>query len=139
MEITINGLKKYGIDNVNVRVASILDTGYAGETFDGVIAHAVLDHLVVEDTKKALMELLRITKTNGLILISFDIAKEDDILEDHITLEDGTMQYTSGNRKGMLFKPYDWDKIDELLKSYSIVYKADKLKREKIVILEKTR
>lgn len=63
--------------------------------------------------------------------------KECDTYEAHITLKDGTMQYTCENRKGMLFCPYDWDKINELLKNYKIVYKADKGKREHIVILEK--
>ena len=137
VEITKDGLKKYGIDTTNVKVASILNTGYEDEFFDGVIAHAVLDHLIIEDAKKALEELLRITKTDGLVWISFDIAEEDDFAEEHITLDDGTMQYTGGSRAGMLFNPYDWDKIDELLKSYNIVYKADKAKREKVVILKK--
>lgn len=137
VEITINGLKRYGIDATNVKVASILDTGYADESFDGVIAHAVLDHLVVEDTKKALKELFRITKTNGLVLVSFDIAEEDDMEETHITLKDGTMLYTCESREGMLFNPYNWDKIEELLKSYNILYRADKGKREHIVILKK--
>lgn len=137
VEITKKGLERYGIDATNVKVASILDTGYADESFDGVIAHAVLDHLVVDDTKKALQELFRITKPNGLVLVSFDIAEDDDMNEAHITLKDGTMQYTCENRKGMLFHPYDWEKIDELLKNYNIVYKADKGKREHIVILKK--
>lgn len=137
VEITKNGLNRYGIDASNVKVANILDTGYADGSFDGVIAHAVLDHLVVEDTKKALKELFRITKTNGLILVSFDVAEDDDMEEAHITLEDGTMQYTCGSREGMLFNPYDWNKIDELFKGYSIVYRADRGKREHIVILKK--
>lgn len=137
VEITKNGLERYKIDATNVKVASILDTGYADDSFDGVIAHAVLDHLTVEDAKKALKELLRITRTKGLILISFDIAEDDDMKESHITLEDGTMQYTGVSRKGMLFCPYDWDKINELLKNYEIVYRADKGNREHVVILEK--
>ena len=91
VEITKNGLERYKIDATNVKVASILDTGYADDSFDGVIAHAVLDHLTVEDAKKALKELFRITRTKGLILISFDIAEDDDMKESHITLEYGAM------------------------------------------------
>lgn len=137
VEITKKGLTKYGINAANIKVASILDTGYADETFGGVIAHGVLDHLITEDTLKALNELYRITKANGLVLISFDTAEDDDFAEEHIILADGTMQYTAGSRKGMLFKPYNWDMIDELLKNYDIIYKADRAKREKIVILRK--
>lgn len=136
VEITMKGLKKYGIDDANVKVASILDTGYAGETFDGVIAHAVLDHLIVEDTKKALDELFRITVPNGLILLSFDMAEKDDFTEEHITLKDGTMEYTNGARKGMLFHPYGQEEISELLKNYHIVCRTDN-QREKRIILQK--
>ena len=42
VEITKNGLKKYGIESNNVKVAGILDTGYTDAFFDGVIA----DYLV---------------------------------------------------------------------------------------------
>lgn len=136
VEITRNGLKKYGLDTVNVKVASIWDTGYASETFDGVVAHAVLDHLVLSDARKALNELLRITAPNGLVMLSFDNAEEDDLSEDHEVLEDETMLYTSGARRGMLFHPYDWEKINEFLKDLTVIYKADN-QREKIVILQK--
>lgn len=137
VEITRNGLKRYGFDAMHVKVASVLDTGYEDESFDGVIAHAVLDHLVVADANQALTELFRITKINGLILVSFDIAEEDDMKEEHIILKDGTMQYICESRKGMLFNLYDWDKVDKLLEGYNIVYKASKGKRENIVILKK--
>ena len=137
VEITKTGLGKYGLDTSNVKVASILDTGYADEMFDGVIAHAVLDHLALNDTKKALEELLRITATDGLVMISFDIPEEDDFAKEHLVLEDGTMQYTSGNRKGMLFRPCDWDAIEELVKDYTVVYRAEKSSRERTVILKK--
>lgn len=135
--ITIKGLRKYGLDAANVKVANILDTGYADETFDGVIAHAVLDHLLVEDTKRALDELLRITIPGGLILLSFDNADDDDFTEEHITLNDGTMQYTNGTRKGMLFHPYDQEKIRKLVKKYNVIYEAYHLPREKRIILKK--
>ncbi len=132
---TIDGLKRYGLNAENIKVASILDTGYEDDAFDGVIAHAVLDHLTLEDAKRALTELSRITRTNGLILLSFDIPEDDDLTEAHITLDDRTMQYTSEGREGMLFRPYDKDRIDELLGDYDIVYRAEKGKRENIVII----
>lgn len=136
VETTISGLKRYGLDASHVRVASILDTGYADDTFDGVVAHAVLDHLTLDDAKRALSELSRITVPNGLILLSFDIPEDEDLAEDHITLDDGTMQYTSKSREGMLFRPYGRDRISELLYGYKIVYQDEKGKRENIVIIE---
>ena len=136
VETTISGLKRYGLDVSGVKVASILDTGYADDTFDGVVAHAVLDHLTLDDAKRALTELTRITVPNGLILLSFDIPEDEDLTEAHITLGDGTMQYTSKGRDGMLFRPYDRDRISELLHGYKIVYQAEKGKRENTVIIE---
>lgn len=137
VDITTKALEKYGLCNTEVKVASILDTGYADGAFDGVVAHAILDHLTVRDAKSALEELLRITRKNGLIMISFDIPEDDDFNEDHILLEDGTMQYTCEGRNGMIFHPYDWKEIVEFTKDLNVVYKADKVKRERVIILEK--
>ncbi len=137
VQMSTNALQKYEID-ADIKIASVLHTGYKDASFDGVIAHAILDHLTVEDAKRALIELLRIMRRDGLIMISFDIPEEDDFTETHILLEDGTMQYTCENRSGMLFHPYDWKAIEELTQDYSVVYKADKGKRERIVILRKS-
>ncbi|WP_024865331.1 class I SAM-dependent methyltransferase [Butyrivibrio sp. FCS014] len=137
VKLTINALEKYGIDPSNVKVASILATGYADSSFDGVIAHAVLDHLTLEDAKKALAELFRITRSGGLIWLSFDIPEEEDLNEVHVTLDDGTLLYTGEGRNGMLFRPYNPERIDELLKDYTIIHRAKKGEREYAVILEK--
>ncbi len=137
VEITKTGLGKYGIDTANVKVASILDTGYMDNFFDGVIVHAVIDHLTEEDAAKALEEMLRITKPEGLLLLTFDIAEDEDLAEEHISLEDGTMEYTDGSRKGMLFRPYDWNMIDEYVKGYSVIYRTEKANRERVIILQK--
>lgn len=137
VEITKKGLLKYGINSENVKVASILDTGYEADFFDGVIAHAVIDHLMSKDATKALQELLRITRRDGLVLITFDIAEVEDYEEEHILFEDGTMEYVTGNRKGMLFRPYDWSMIDEFLKGYDMVYRQEKFGRERVVIIKK--
>ena len=137
VEITKRGLEKYGIDSSKVKVASILDTGYQSEMYDGVIAHAVLDHLTVADANKALGELYRITRPSGLIMLSFDTAWEDDFKEEHIMLEDGSMQYTKEARSGMIFHPYDWVEIEAFLHKRNMIYKAVNFKNEKIVILQK--
>ena len=120
-----------------IKIASILDTGYEDEFFDGVVAHAVIDHLMVSDAKAALSEMIRITKEGGLIWLSFDVPEEDDLTEPYFCPEEGTMQYTCNGREGMLFHPYDWDSIYDLTGKYEIVYKADKGKRERVLIIRK--
>lgn len=137
VEITKNSLKRYGIEANNVKVASILDTGYEDEFFDGVIVRAVMDHLTIEDSAKAIKELIRITRNDGVILITFDIAEKEDYEEKYVFFEEGTMEYIEGDRKGMLFRSYDWDMIEELLKDYNIIYREEKVNRERVIILQK--
>jgi len=136
VEITRDGLKRFGVENVMLKTANILDTGYEDESFDGVVAHAVLDHLTAAQASTALKELLRITRTNGLLMLSFDNAEEEDFSDDYITLQDGTMQYITGLREGMLFSPFDWERIDEFLDGLEVVYQSEN-RREKTVILKK--
>lgn len=137
VEITEQGLARFGFDSADIKVASILDTGYEDATFDAVNAHAVLDHLTVSDAKKAMEELFRITRSGGIVVVSFDSAEEEDFLEEHMEIEPGTMQYVSTSRKGMLFHPYEWDEIDRLLEGYEIVEKWINRKEEKMVALRK--
>ena len=136
IEITQKGLKSYGLSSLDYKVASILATGYADDTFDGVIAHAVIDHLRVEDAQKAVKELVRITALNGLILVSFDTPETEDFICGHEIIEPGTMVYNEGTRSGMIFHPYDWDEIDKLFSNYNMIYRNLNSKNEKIVIIQ---
>ena len=137
VEITRQGLTKCGFDSVDIKIASVLDTGYENAAFDAVNAHAVLDHLTVADAKKAIEELFRIIRNGGLVMISFDGTEEEDFTEEHVEIEPGTMQYVSGSRAGMLFHPYEWDEIERLLDGCQIVEKWMNQKEEKIVVLKK--
>lgn len=138
VEIAKKGLEPYGIDPANYKVVDITDTGYDDEAFDGVVAHAVIDHLTSEYAEKAVNELLRITEKGGLVLLSFDAAEQDDYETGHILLEDGSMEYTDESRKGMIFRPYDWEMIDELLRNHKVISKRINQKNEKMVVIQKT-
>ena len=138
VEIARKGLRPYGVDPANYKVASIVDTGYEDEAFDGVVAHSVIDHMTSELAEKAVNELLRITAKGGLVLLSFDTAEQEDYETEHILLEDGSMEYTDGHRKGMIFRPYDWDMIDKLLGNHSVVSKRINQKNEQMVVIQKT-
>lgn len=136
VEFVRGALAEYGVDPSSIKVADILDTGYPDACFDGVIAHAVLDHLTAEDSKRALNELLRITLPGGLVMLSFDKAETDDYERAHIVLEDGTLRYTEGLWRGMLFRPYDRDAVEEFLSHAQIIYMAES-RREYSVIIKK--
>ena len=137
VEITNRGLIKCGFDSVELKSASILDTGYENAAFDAVNAHAVLDHLTVADAKKAIDELFRIIRKDGLVMVSFDCEEEEDFSEEHVEIEPGTMQYVSGERTGMLFHPYEWEEINRLLAGYEIIETWTNQKEEKIVVLKR--
>lgn len=136
VKIARNGLKRYGLKDVQIKTANILDTGYEDEVFDGVVAHAVLDHLTAAQAAAALKELLRIIRPGGLLMLSLDNAEEDDFTEDHVVLEDGTIQYAGGSRRGMLFSPFDWERIDGFLSGLEVMYRNENT-REKRIILRK--
>ncbi len=137
VELTRYGLKKFGYEGVDVKVAGITDTGYDDEAFDAATAYAVMDHLTLEDAKKALAELMRIVKPDGLLLISFDAAEEEDFQCEHEELSDGSMIYTDASREGMLYRPYDAEKIGALVEGCSVVKQWTNRKGAQIVLLQK--
>ncbi len=116
------GLEHYGFDGSRVKTADILATGYPDGFFDGVVANSVLDHMCVADAKRALTELCRITKPGGLIWVALDRPEEDDRSLPHEILDDGSIRYTAGNRRGMLLHPYDRSEALRLLEGFELVY-----------------
>ena len=138
VELTAAGLKKQGFENVKVKTASLLDTGYANETFDAVTAYAVMDHLVKKDAEQALREMMRIVKPGGLVLMSFDKLEEDELSMPHKLLEDGSMLYDEGTpNDGLLFHPYGDGEIEELVKGYRVISRRTDRKGNRVIVLEK--
>ena len=73
----------------------------------------------------------------GLLLLTFDAVEQSDLEEEHVLLKDGSMKYTGEPRKGMIFCPYDQEKIDLLLKDCKVISKRVNRKNEKLVVVEK--
>ena len=137
VEITKQGLKKCGFPDVEIKEASLLDTGYGDAFFDAVNVRAVLDHLMAADAKAALQEMLRIVRKGGLVVLSFDGVEDEDLSEEHFEVEPGTMQYTDGERAGLLFHPYDRESINNLLEAYEIIERWTTHKGEQVVVLRR--
>jgi len=132
------GLAKFGFGSVEIKTAEIKSTGYDDGEFDAVLAHCVIDHMTQTDAQKAIAELYRITRKGGLILVSFDTAQEEDFIHEHELLPDGSMKYTgSSERAGMIFRPYDWNMILELLGEENIMYRSANPKGEQIAVISK--
>lgn len=114
-------LKEFNLKINEFKVCSLTEIDYEDESFDGAIAHAVMDHLKKAEAVKALNELLRIVKKNGLIYFSFDGIEDDDLNLSHRVLEDGSFEYTDESRKGMIFRHYTNDDIAELFNGHDII------------------
>lgn len=138
VELTVEGLRKHGYENVKVKTASVHNTGYPDETFDALTAYAVMDHLTKKDAEEAIRELMRVVKTGGLVLLSFDKAQEDDFVMPHRLLEDGSMLYEEGTPNGgMIFHPYEDGEITNLVKEYRVLLRRTDKKGNRIIVLEK--
>ena len=110
---------------------------FPNDMFDATVAHAVLDHLPAKNAAIALCELMRITKPNGFIYLSFDPLEQEDISEPHDILEDGGFLYTSGEREGLLFRYYSSADILRLLKPCRIQQWRSNRRGERGVLLQK--
>lgn len=121
IKMTTDMLDSFHLNHEDFKVCSITDIAFENSFFDGVIAHAVIDHVTYEEAKKAVKEISRITKPHGLIYLSFDGLEPDDIELPHESLEDGSMLYKEGERSGLLFRYYTDSEIHELLKEYDII------------------
>lgn len=99
----------------NYIIADIIQTPYQDHQFDGVVAHAIIDHLPKKDAPKAIQELLRIIKPDGLIYLSFS-GKE--LSNDNISSTssyDGNFPLQSLDRQGFLYRYYSEEEIQQLL------------------------
>ncbi|MBD5497790.1 MAG: class I SAM-dependent methyltransferase [Lachnospiraceae bacterium] len=119
--ITKELLTPYGVRKEQFKTASILNTEYPDHFFDAVAVRAALDHLCVNEFNRALDELKRITKENGLLYASFDSLEPDDTELEHSVLEDGSFLYTDESRNGLLFHYYSDEDIQKVFQGYEIL------------------
>lgn len=136
VEVTKALLASYGIDASNFKIASVLDTGYAPR-FDAVTARSVLDHMTVADAKAGLKELLRIVKPGGVVVVSFDSMDEEDWELPHTMTGDGSLLYTEGRRKGMVFHPYSDVDLLAWLSAYPVLLSETNDRGERFFAIQK--
>jgi len=103
--------------SADFKTASILATGYSDGQFDCVISRDVLDHISKADAIVAVREICRITKPGGIVLFTLDSLDEEYETETHIVNSDGDYVFTDGKWNGMVFHPYNWDEVCEIVPS----------------------
>lgn len=95
--------------------ADIKDTGLASESYDAVISRDVIDHMTKTDAHHAMQELLRLTKKDGLVIVTVDSLDEEYVKEPHIVDDEGNYCFTEGKWNGMVFHPYDENELHEII------------------------
>lgn len=114
VEISQSLLNKAAV-TAELKTASILATGFTEKQFDCVISRDVLDHMSKADAFIAVKELCRITKDDGIVLLTLDSLDEEYITEPHNVNMDGDYVYTGGKWKGMVFHPYNRETVCEII------------------------
>lgn len=61
--------------NMTAKQGDIISLPYGNEAFDNVMCISVLEHLPNDKIVKALQELFRVTRPNGVIYLTMDVAK----------------------------------------------------------------
>lgn len=133
--ITTDMIESFNLDYKEYIKCEITKIDFKDNMFDGLIAHAVIDHVTFYEARKAIKEFSRITKPNGLIYISFDGIESDDLEEKHTILQDGSMFYEDGDRSGMIFKYYSDSNIDDLLDGFKVIYRCSNNRGERDIII----
>ncbi len=99
----------------DLKAADISSTGYPVGCFDAVLSRDVLDHMKKDDARRAVLELSRIVKSGGIVVFTLDYPDEEYGREPHEMNGDGDLIYTGGKWAGMVFHPYSYKEISQIL------------------------
>jgi SAM-dependent methyltransferase len=105
--------------HIETNVSSAQDLAL-DDQFDAVFCNSVLDHMTYADAVTASERILQSLKIGGTAYLSFDGIDDSDKTE-YESFDDGTRLYSTGHRKGMLWRFFTDDEIRALLKSFRIL------------------
>jgi len=108
--------------DVDFRVGEISKLPYESETFDVIVSHGVLDHVPMEQARKAMDEAARILTPGGLFY--FDLKSADDV-DFGRGQEAGlnTFVIEDGFEQGLVQHFFTLDEVHELMgKSFKPIY-----------------
>ncbi len=109
---------KLGLNTaVNVSAAQYLTV--CDGPFDAVVCNSVLDHMTYADAALSIANIHHILKIDGIAFLAFDGPDESDT-DSFESLADGSRVYTSGNRKGMIWRFFSDKEIRTLVKGFEL-------------------
>ncbi len=90
--------------------------------FDAVICIASIDHVCLNSAQASVIEIQRVLKKDGVVLLTFDATDaDDDRLHEAEVLADGTLKFVRGDQQGMLFRRYSDAEIRQLLDKQNLL------------------
>jgi ubiquinone/menaquinone biosynthesis C-methylase UbiE len=99
---------------IDFRVGNIAELPYPDQHFDVVVSHGVLDHMRMDEAKRAVAEVARVLTPKGLFY--FDLKSADDtdfgVGEE---ADKNTFVVTDGFEKGLIQHFFTLDEIHELM------------------------
>lgn len=105
--------------SIDTEVCAAHEINRINEEFDAVICNSVLDHMTLNDATKAVSNINILLRKGGIAYLSLD-GPEEVTGEDSVFLEDGTVKYTHGRWKGMLWRFCSDAEIKEICKDFEI-------------------
>jgi ubiquinone/menaquinone biosynthesis C-methylase UbiE len=139
MLIAAQGIEVYGLDasekairfaqswaqdeqmpNVHFEVGMTNTLRYPDQYFDAVVANAVLDHMPLVEAQKSVQEIWAVLKAGGLVIASFDGLKGKKEDTPHHVLEDGTRLYIHGIQRGLVWRYYTEEEIQQLFAQFQL-------------------
>lgn len=110
-------------------IGDISDMPYENEFFDFVISHGVLDSMPFELAKKAVIEVNRVVKKDGLFYL--DLVSGDDFK--HSREFRGEEIVAAKHEQGTIQSYFNWEKVKELLDGYFKIKEAILIERQSVI------
>lgn len=115
-----------------MHITDITDIQYKDETFDIIICNHVLEH--IENEKKAVSEILRVLKPDGIFIFSFPICLDDDTKEDPtVDTREKRLEYYGQEDHVRLYGKDFKERFENYGMEIEIYSPADELSEEEII------
>jgi len=121
VELAVQAARKWaeteGVDASFV-VASATSLPFPKASFDGYVGSRLLDHLGLDNARKAVEEMTRVLRPGGVFFLSFD--GPDTMPSPHEVMPDGSWYYTDGPFAGLIWRHFTDAEITGLLEGLEL-------------------